>query len=564
VPAQRTCSWLAAAAVVAVVALAVSGPFAVSARASEAKVTVGGAPLTGPRPDGFVGLAFTYSGLAQWMSENGSTDPVLMQLIRNLTPVGRPSLRIGGESADRSWWPIAGYRRPFGITYELGPWWADIARRLAHATNARLLLGLELEANRPRIDAVEARELLHGVGSHYVQSFQIGNEPNLYPVIPWYRVLDGRPVVWYGKLGTPIYARPRSYDPAQFSAEIAAIMHAIPSYPIAGPETNVLSWTQALIPFLRPNGPLTMLTTHAYGVNNCVKDHSSERYATVPNLLRLRASRDLLTGKAPYVSLVHQRGGSYRIDEMGAVTCTGSAGVSNTMATALWAVDALFDAARQGVDGVNLHTDYARVNHLFALSWSRGRWRATVEPIYYGALLFAQADPAGSRLLEVEGGTSATLRVWASQGPDHRVRITVINDSLIAPATVQVRLPAGLGPVNGTIERLQAPDGAYATRGVTLGGRNFGTTTSGSLPGPDLQAVSARRGTVTIQLPKGSAALVTLGGPTSGLVTGGQRVGGTSGQPASTRGRSADSSDHGRVLSTASGPSQARRAVAIP
>ena len=182
--ARRAYSWSAAvAALVGVVAavFAVTGPFAVAARASVANVTVSDAPLTRPRPDGFLGLAFTYSGLAHWMSEDGPVDPVLVQLIRNLTPVGRPSLRIGGESADRSWWPIAGYRRPIGVTYDLGPAWAEMAHRLVRATNANLLLGLELEANRPRIDAVEARQLLDGIGSRYVQSFQIGNEPNLYP-----------------------------------------------------------------------------------------------------------------------------------------------------------------------------------------------------------------------------------------------------------------------------------------------------------------------------------------------------------------------------------------------
>jgi hypothetical protein len=334
-------------------------------------------------------------------------------------------------------------------------------------------------------------------------------------VIPWYRVLDGRPVIWYSKVGAPVYARSPSYGPSQFTAEVAAIMHAIPNYPIAGPETNIIAWTQALIPFLEPSGRVTTLTTHAYGVNNCVKDESSDRYATVPNLLRLSASRDLLAGKAPYVSLVHQRGGDYRIDEMGAVTCTGSPGVSNTMATALWAVDALFDAARQGVDGVNLHTDYARINNLFSLRSSNGRWRATVRPIYYGALLFTRADPAGAQLLDVQGGTTTTLRVWATRGRDHRVRITLINDSLDGAVTVRLALPPGVRSANGTVERLQAPGGAYATRGVTLGGRSFGTTTSGILAEPRLAAVSARRGSLTVELPKGSAALVTLGPQTS-------------------------------------------------
>jgi hypothetical protein len=512
---RRGCGALAAAAALAVSGLAAGSAQASVADVTVADVTVGGAPVTRPLPPGFVGLAFTYSALERWLSPSGPVDPALVGLIRGLTPSGRPSLRIGGESADRSWWPIKGYRRPIGITYDLGPAWAARARRLARATDARLLLGLELEANRPRIDAVEARQLLHRIGGRYVQSFQIGNEPNLYDVIPWYRVLRGRPAVWYSKFGTPVYARPQSYGPPAFSAQIAAIMHVIPSYPLAGPETNNPAWMQALLPFLKPSGRVTTLTTHAYGVNNCVKDERSDLYPTVPNLLRLSTSRDLLTGMAPYVSLVHRRGGSYRIDEMGAVTCTGSPGVSNAMATALWTVDALFDAARQGIDGVNLHTDYARINNLFSLHSRYGRWRATVQPIYYGALLFAHADPAGSRLLHVQRGTTATLRVWASRGRDQRVRITLINDSLGRAATVRLRLPAGVRSATGTIERLQAPGGASATHGVTLGGRSFHTTTTGSLPRLRLGPVRARRGLLTVELPKGSAALVTLGRPTA-------------------------------------------------
>ena len=35
-------------------------------------------------------------------------------------------------------------------------------------------------------------------------------------------------------------------------------------------------------------------------------------------------------------------GATFRIDEMGSVTCNGHVGVSNTMASALWATGALF------------------------------------------------------------------------------------------------------------------------------------------------------------------------------------------------------------------------------
>jgi hypothetical protein len=506
----------AVALTLAVAAVALAGVWTGTARAAPINVTVSPTPVTRPLPDGFVGLAFTYSALAKWMSASGPVDPVLVGLIRNLTPSGRPWLRIGGESADRSWWPIAGERRPLGITYDLGPTWTEMAGRLARATDARLMLGLELEADQPRIDAVEARQLLHGVGARYVQSFQIGNEPELYTAIPWYKVLHGQPVVWYSPVGKPVYARPPSYGPSQFIAEVSRILGVIPRYPIAGPETNIPAWTQAFLRFLKPDGRVSTLTTHAYGVNNCAKNPKSDVYPTVPHLLSLRASRGLLDGTAPYIALVHRRGGSYRIDEMGAVTCTGPAGVSNSMATALWAIDALFDAASQGVDGVNLHTDYARINNLFSLGFADGRWQATVQPLYYGALLFEHADPAGSRLLDVTDGTTGTtgtLRVWATQGRSRRVRVAIVNDSLSSGALVRLRVPAMPGSTTGTVLRLQASDGAgaYATRGITLGGRSFGTTTTGVLAAPTLEPIRSSGGVWTVTVPKGSAALVTFG-----------------------------------------------------
>ena len=55
-------------------------------------------------------------------------DPVLVQLIRNLTPHGHPMLRVGGVSVDRSWWPIKGYRKPIGIWYDITLAWAATSR----------------------------------------------------------------------------------------------------------------------------------------------------------------------------------------------------------------------------------------------------------------------------------------------------------------------------------------------------------------------------------------------------------------------------------------------------
>jgi hypothetical protein len=494
-------------ALLATLALAAVG--AGRAGAAQTDVTVSSTPVTRPLPTGFVGMAITYSALAQWMSTAGPVDPVLVQLIRNLTPTGRPWLRIGGESADRSWWPIAGFRKPLGITYDLGTSWTTEAHQLAHTLNAELMMGLELEADKPEIDKVEARQLLSHIGRHYIQSFQIGNEPELYKAIPWYKILHGHPVVWYSPVGKPVYARPRTYGSPQFMSEFASILKVLPKYPIAGPETNIPSWTQAFLPDLKPAGPVNTLTTHAYGVNNCDKDKQSAAYPSIPNLLSLHASRDLLRDMAPYIAEIHQRGGHYRIDEMGAVTCTGPEGVSDSMATALWVIDALFDAARQGVDGVNLHTTYARINNLFSLRAAGGRWQASVSPLYYGALMFARADPAGSRQLNVSDGTVGPVRVWATRGGG-KIRVEIIDDGLKAGSTVRLRLQGAAA--SGTLERLVAAGGrgAYSTSGVSLGGRSFGTTTTGKLGAPQLSTVKRRGGTFAVSMPKGSAALLTI------------------------------------------------------
>ena len=44
----------------------------------------------------------------------GAAQPVLVELIRNLDPMGRPVIRIGGLSTDHSWWPVPGMKAPLG------------------------------------------------------------------------------------------------------------------------------------------------------------------------------------------------------------------------------------------------------------------------------------------------------------------------------------------------------------------------------------------------------------------------------------------------------------------
>ena len=180
-----------------------------AAFAYSAEVSVSSEPVTRPSADGFLGLALVYNAIPRWVGRGGSVpvDPVLVHLIRNLDPVGRPVIRIGGESADRTWWPVPRMKRPPGLRYNLTPKWVRSARALDAALDPRLLLGINLEANRRRISGYEGRRLVAGLGARYVEALEIGNEPVLYPHIPWYRKAHG---------GRLVFSRRATYSPAQY------------------------------------------------------------------------------------------------------------------------------------------------------------------------------------------------------------------------------------------------------------------------------------------------------------------------------------------------------------
>jgi hypothetical protein len=115
------------------------------------------------------------------------------------------------------------------------------------------------------------------------------------------------------------------------------------------------------------------------------------------------------------------------VDEMNSISCGGEPGVSDTFASPLWSLDALFAMASVGVDGVNIHSRPNTINELFTFKQVNGVWQGSVRPDYYGLLMFAQAAPAGSRLLKLSGTTRGALRAWATLAPDRHVRVVLIN-----------------------------------------------------------------------------------------------------------------------------------------
>jgi Glycosyl hydrolase family 79 C-terminal beta domain len=469
-----------------------------------------------PLPAGFVGLSLEYRSVLTYAGLNPTAiNPVFVHLIQNLAPNQTPVLRIGGDSTDWSWWPVAHMAKPPGVTYTITPQWVRTARALAQDTGAHLILGINLEAGSPRVERTEARALLSGLGWSFVQAVELGNEPELYSVLPWYKTGTGERV----------RGRPKGYNFLSFSNQFLSFHEAEPWMPLAGPSSGSYGWLQNLSHFLAADPWLRMVTVHSYWLNKCARSPLQAGYPSIPHLLDASPPSRTSGSLGTYAALAHAHNVPIRVDEMNSVTCGGEHGVSDVFASALWALNALFEAAGDNVDGVNIHTFPGTANQLFGFAEHNGTWYGAVRPEYYGLLMFTQAMPPCAKLLRIYEPAKDPLRAWATLAADGTERVVLINDSLTNPRTVVVQppWPTQLGGLlapgvaapsldePGQLEQLLAPS-ASATSGITLGGQSFiPDTTTGELSGsPTTVTVTPSADTYTVTLPAASAAMLTL------------------------------------------------------
>jgi hypothetical protein len=471
--------------------------------ASALPIDVAARPISRPVAPGFLGLSIEYSSAPYYFGTDPSRpNPLFLALIRQLDPDQSPVLRFGGDTTDWTWWHTPGVARPRGIRYTLDESWVDSTRAMAQALNARLILGINLEADSAPIAGTEANELLTGLGSKYVAGFELGNEPEVYGTLGWYATPNG----------VEVPGRPPSYDFNSYLSDFGAISSALPrSVPLVGPASGAQQWLDGLGRYLRADRRVGMVTFHRYPLQRCYTPRNSPAYPTIGNLLSPIAASGPADSVQAAVAVARSHGLPFRVDELNSVSCGGDLGVSDTFASALWVVNALFNMAEVGVDGVNIHTFRNAWYEPFAFSHADGQWAAQVKPLYYGMLMFAQAAPAGSTLLETSPAAAEPLQIWATRAPGGPVRVVLINDSLRRWMQVAVRPPAPAA--SALAESLRAPR-VGATGGVTLAGQTFGQSTrTGALAGPlQQQTVAPIKGRFLIHLAPASATLLTLGG----------------------------------------------------
>ena len=460
--------------------------------------SVGGTPGGQPMGQSFLGVSLEYNALHIYTGRDPRhVDPVLIQLLRNLDPGQSPVVRIGGNSADFSWWPIKGTLPPVGIKYALTNGWVRMTRAFAAKLRAKLIMGVNLAGGRPAIAAAEARAFLSGIGRQYLDGFEIGNEPDLYATSVWYTDRDGR----------QFFARPPTYDFDEYLLDVARWRSALPPVTFIGPALAQLTWLSNIDQIRAAEPGLPMVTVHRYPLRACPTPPTSPQFATIPNLLSDGSSSGMAQRMVPFISLVHSRGIKFRVDELNSVSCSGKRGVSNTFSSALWMLDTLFNLAQAGVDSVNVHTLPGAAYELFTITHKKNVWSAFVHPEYYAMLMFAQAFPPGAQLLPVSIQPAGPVKIWATHAPDGHTRVVIINKDPVDVQTAQVSVPGSGGPA--TLDWLRAPS-VLATGGVTLGSQSFGLATrTGLLEPAELLPITAAGGTYSVELPPGSAVMLT-------------------------------------------------------
>jgi hypothetical protein len=214
--------------------------------------------------------------------------------------------------------------------------------------------------------------------------------------------------------------------------------------------------------------------------------------------LLLREETRFQAALAKFDAAAKAAGVPYRLSETATLYGGGKPGVSDSFASALWALDYLFVLASHGAAGANFQTG---VNHLGRVSYyspitDDGAGHYTAAPEYYGLLAFAQIG-AGEQLGVTVARGAVNLTAYAVRRGDGRVTLAVINKDLSRDATVTIA-----GAPRAEVMRLRAPS-VSALKDVNLSGA--GVDGEGRWTSAGTEPV---RGVLNV--PAASAALVTF------------------------------------------------------
>src|SRR3954454_14330477 len=425
--------------------------------------------------DDYIGLSFEADVLA-------GTAPTAGTLARYMKTLGPGVVRFGANFVDSTYWTSTGEKAPGWASATLRPADLQRLRTLVDAADWKVILGVNLKHRDPARAGDEAKYARQILGDRLL-AMEIGNEPNYYS----------------------------GYSPAKFWADFQAYRKVM-DVPLVGPSPGRVdaakTWLADFAGREKATGvDIAALTTHYYPA--CAKTET----VTISSLLSTKY-RDNERARAQLLA-DHARtlGVPGLLDEANSVSCEGKDGVSDTHASALWAVDNELSVAQTGVRGMYFHSAIARCGAPKPLykayppfcaptdaDAAAGRLRA--QPEYYGLLMLQQVGTGYFQT--VDDSDVARLRAYALRNGD-RLRLVLVNVAASTSVTTTVKL----GGTYTSGAQIQLTGAALdAKSGLRLGGHPVGA--DGTFPGTDPTPVTVNGTTLTVTVPAHTATLVTL------------------------------------------------------
>ncbi len=471
------------------VAVAVPGWVAAqTAAAAQFALSIHGASVRAQVPDTYTGLSYESAQLTH-AGFFSAANTALVAMVRTLGANG--VLRIGGNTSAYTTWATTaaaekdsgGYGPDRGAQatkqtpgmYKLTPAAIDNLRGFLDETGWQLIYGLNLRNGTPEAAADEAAYVVKKCGPKLV-ALQFGNEPDLF------RHDDaadgGKGSLW-------------SYDEflPKWKAMYAAVHARVPEAKIAGPDSAFKKdWAGRFAADTK--GEISLLTTHYY----------AEGPPTDPRMtidLLLHPAERIAQEVYPAIDAAKAAGLPYRMSEGNSCYNGGKPGVSDTLASALWAGDFMLDLAARGATGVNLHGGGMGVYTPIATS---GDGTVSARPDFYGMWLAGQFAGAGivdSRLQATGALTVEQANLTGYVAQRNGGTLVAVFNKGASPAEITV---TGAGAA-GELFPLAGPS-LGSTSGVVFGrgSREIGTVWT-------LESAEAWRGG-KLRVPAGSAVLL--------------------------------------------------------
>jgi Glycosyl hydrolase family 79, N-terminal domain len=389
-------------------------------------------------PDDFSGLSFEMQYVLPGANGKYFFSPENRALIAAFKTLGIKSLRVGGNTADRP-----------GVAVP-GPADADSLFAFAKAAGVKVIYTLRLRKGSLS-NAVAIAKYIEQRYAPELAGFAIGNEPDTF---------------------THQYSVYRD----EWKKYTTAITAVAPGAKFCGPcaTPTRIAWSRQFADDFGKSGLLAYLTQHDYPGGNGAR---ATNFAVARDKMLSPAWLNHYEKFYKVFAVAAQANGlPFRFDEANSFYNGGAKNVSDTFASALWALDFMHWWAAHGASGINFHTgDKVAASDMnkpcrYAAFWTSTRGY-NVHPLGYAIKAFALGGPGDALPLTVSNMDEINLTAYAirrtgslfvtlinkEHGPDgHAADVTIVADGIAD---------------SGQAIFLAAPAGNVAVKtGVTLGG----------------------------------------------------------------------------------------------